>query len=150
MVSQSGLLVPAEPKMPFKKVNLTDVMQCNMSIQQREFFFSQGMHICGLVSATLWIFNNASDCTKLISPQGVTFFQAWAPKSNFSLINDLSEEPPRIRPGPGDGQTYSSRRSDVCRCSSAVIIAKCLPQCYKRSGLLNPLIQYHASKDLSW
>ena len=57
-------------------------------------FFSQGTRVCVLLSATLSIFNDApDDCAKLISPQGATFFQAWAPKSNFSLINGLSEEP---------------------------------------------------------
>lgn len=89
-------------------------------------FFPQGMCVCVLVSAILWIFNDAPDSTKLIS-QGVTFFWTWAPKSNFSLINGLSEEPGvllcscRTGPGPGgDGQTYPSHhRSGVCSHSSA-------------------------------
>lgn len=126
-------LVPAEPKTPFKKVNLTAVRPCST---RNDFPPSlPGMFLHQL----LRFWEALTALQVVISPQGVTFFQEWALKSKCAFSEG----------SPGSlwccPEVLRSRRwldfpKDLCQVPSLLLQGvRAAPS----------ILQYHGFRDLS-
>lgn len=128
MTSQSGLWVPAEPKTPFKKVNLTAVRLCST---WNDFVPARGT--CGFtpLTAALGISSCAPGCHFTTRSD---IFSSTGTEIQVQLFWGLVREPVVLLccamrcSGAGGGHGWNFLR----------ICAMCLPCCCRGSGLLRP------------